>query len=397
MKLAERMENLGTENAFTVLAEVQKLTAQGKDIVSLGIGDPDFDTPDHVRSAAVRSLQEGRTHYNPSAGIPELRAAAADYLSRTRGVSYSADEIAVTPGAKPILFFGILALVNPGEEVLYPNPGFPIYESVIRFVGAKPIALPLVENRRFSINVDQLLEGVNDRTKMIIINSPNNPTGGVMSRDDLQAVAEAAVRHDCWVLADEIYSEFLFEGQHESITQFDGMKERTILLDGHSKTFAMTGWRLGYAGMPAALAEKIAQLSTNSVSCTSTFVQDAGVAALTGDWGPIKSMISEFKARRDLAYEALNATPGITCLEPNGAFYAWPNVTEACRILGVKDSDEFQDKMISEGNVAVLSRTCFGPRNEGETDEYVRLSFATSRELLAEGIQRMRSLIEKHL
>jgi aspartate/methionine/tyrosine aminotransferase len=303
----------------------------------------------------------------------------------------------ITPGAKPILFFSILALVNPGDEVLYPNPGFPIYESVIRFVGARPVPMPLVESREFSIDIDRVMGSINDRTKMIILNSPNNPTGGVMGRDDLRAIAEAAGRHNSWVLADEVYGEFIFEGRHESIAQFDGMKERTILLDGHSKTFAMTGWRLGYAGMPAPLAQKIAQLVTNSVSCTATFIQDAGVAALTGDWESVRSMILEFKARRDLAWEALNETPGIACVKPRGAFYAWPNVTEACRILGVKSSEEFQDVMISEGGVAVLSRTCFGPRNEGEADEYVRISFATSRDLLAEGIRRMRSLIERYL
>jgi len=397
MKFAQRMENLGTEKAFEVLAEVQKLKAQGRDIVSLGIGDPDFDTPPHIRSAAARSLERGRTHYNPSAGIPELREAAASYLTHTRGVIYSPDEIVITPGAKPILFFSALALVNPGDEVLYPNPGFPIYESVIRFVGARPVPMPLVESREFSIDLDRVMDSINDRTKMIILNSPNNPTGGVMCRDDLRAVAEAAGRHNSWVLADEVYGEFLFEGSHESIVQFDGMKERTILLDGHSKTFAMTGWRLGYAGMPAPLAQKIGQLVTNSVSCTATFIQDAGLVALTGDWESVRSMIAEFKARRDLAWEALNETPGIACVKPRGAFYAWPNVTEACRILGVKNSEEFQDMMISEGGVAVLSRSCFGPRNEGETDDYVRISFATSRELLAEGIRRMRSLIEKHL
>ena len=396
MRLAKRMENLGTETAFAVLAEVQQLTQAGRDIVSLGIGDPDFDTPENIREAAKRAIDAGRTHYNPSGGIPELREAGAEYLSRTRGVAYEPEEICVTPGAKPILFFAILALVDPGEEVIFPNPGFPIYESVVNFVGAKPVPMPLVESRDFSADVDAVVDSINDNTRLIILNSPNNPTGGVLSREVLRAIAEGAQRHDCWVLTDEVYSEYVFEGDHDSVVEFEGMKERTILLDGHSKSFAMTGWRLGYAGMPAPLADKIAQLCTNSVSCTATFVQDAGVEALRGDWSDVRSMIAEFKARRDLAWEMLNDVPGITCVKPRGAFYAWPNVTEACRLVGATNSEELQHRLLHEGNVAVLARTCFGERNEGETDEYVRISFATSRELLAEGINRIRAYIESN-
>lgn len=394
MKLAERMSRLGTENAFTVLAEVEKLRATGRDIVSLGIGDPDFDTPENVREAAKRALDRGRTHYNPSAGIRELREVIAAYLTRSRGLEFGPDEIVVTPGGKPILYHAILAIAEEGDEVIYPNPGFPIYESVISFAGAKAVPAALVEPREFRLDVEQLRRAASPRTRLIILNSPNNPTGGVLSRADMETVAEIAQQCDAWVLADEIYSEFLFEGQHVSITQIPGMKERTILLDGFSKTYAMTGWRLGYGAMPASLAEKIAQLNTNSVSCTATFVQDAGVEALTGSQEAVRAMIAEFKARRDLAVKELNSIPGISCVTPHGAFYAFPNVTRACRLLGLKTAEEFQHAMLYDGGVVVLARTNFGPRNAGEDQEYVRVSFATSRELLQEGFRRMRALIE---
>lgn len=394
MKIAERMSRLGTENAFTVLAEVQKLVAAGRDIVSLGIGDPDFDTPTVVREAAKRALDAGRTHYGPSAGTPQLREAVAAYLTRSRGVDFKPEEVVITPGAKPIIFNTILAIAEPGDEVVYPNPGFPIYESVINFAGAKPVPAALVEPREFRLDVEQLRRSVSDRTRLIILNSPNNPTGGVLSKGDLEEVARIAEECNAWVLADEIYSEFLFEGQHASITQVPGLKERTILLDGFSKTFAMTGWRLGYGAMPAHLAERIAQMNTNFVSCTATFIQDAGVAALDSAWDAVRDMIGEFKARRDLAVEELNQIPGVSCVKPQGAFYAFPNVTQACRMLGLKNAEEFQHLMLHEGGVAVLARSNFGRRNEGEDQEYVRISFATSRELLREGLRRIRALIE---
>lgn len=394
MKLAERMSRLGTENAFTVLAQVQKLAATGRDIVSLGIGDPDFDTSVNVREAAKRALDAGRTHYGPSAGIPALREAVAAYLTRSRGVEFNPDEVVITPGGKPIIFHTIMALAEPGDEVVYPNPGFPIYESVIDFAGAKPVPMALVESRDFRLDLDQLRRSVNPRTKLIILNSPNNPTGGVLSRADLEAVAEMAQENDAWILSDEIYSEFLFEGQHASITQIPGLKERTIVLDGFSKTFAMTGWRMGYGAMPAPLAEKIAQMNTNTVSCTATFVQDAGVEALANAWDSVHAMIAEFRARRDMAVAELNRIPGISCVNPQGAFYAFPNITEACGILGVKNAEEFQHKLLYEGNIAVLARSNFGVRNEGEDQEYIRISFATSMELLREGLRRIRHVIE---
>ena len=394
MKLAERMSRLGTENAFTVLAEVQKLVASGRDVVSLGIGDPDFDTAPNIRDAAKRALDAGRTHYGPSAGTPQLREAAAAYLTRSRGVQFDPDEVVITPGGKPILYHTILAMAEPGDEVIYPNPGFPIYESVISFAGARAVPAALVESRQFRLDIDQLRGAVSPRTKLIILNSPNNPTGGVLSRGDLETVASIALECGAWVLSDEIYSEFLYEGRHSSITQVPGMKERTILLDGFSKTYAMTGWRLGYGAMPRELAEKIAQLNTNSISCTATFVQDAGVEALTGPQEAVRAMIAEFRARRDMAVAELNSIPGISCVMPEGAFYAFPNVTGACRQLGLKNAEEFQRTVLYDGGVAVLARTNFGPRNEGEDEEYVRISFATSRELLMEGLRRIRAVIQ---
>ena len=395
MKVAERMSRLGTENAFTVLAEVGRLRAAGRDIVSLGIGDPDFDTPKNVREAAQRSLDAGRTHYTPSPGTPELRQAIAAYLTRSRGLEYTPEEIVVTPGGKPILFHSIMAVAEPGDEIVYPNPGFPIYESVINFTGAKPVPMALVEANDFRLDIDQLRRAVTPKTRMIIMNSPNNPTGGVLEQKDMEAIAELAIANDAWVLADEIYSEFLFEGKHLSITAIPGLKERTILLDGFSKTYAMTGWRLGYGAMPAWFAEKIAQMNTNSVSCTATFVQDGGLEALTGPQEAVRKMIAEFRARRDMAIKELNSIPGISCVNPLGAFYAFPNVTGACKLLGLKNAEEFQHAMMHDAGVAVLARSNFGVRNEGEDQEYVRISFATSRELLMEGLRRMRSFIEK--
>jgi aspartate aminotransferase len=395
MILADRMARLGTENAFTVLAEVERLRAGGRDVVSLGIGDPDFDTPAHIRQAVARALEQGRTHYCASAGTVELREAIAAHLNAGRGLNYEASEVVVTPGAKPIIFFTILALAAEGDEVVYPNPGFPIYESVIRFAGAEPVPAPLVESRDFRLDIHRLRASVSPRTRLIILNSPNNPTGGVLTRSDLEAVAGIAREVDAWVLSDEIYSEFLFEGRHDSIAALPGMRERTVLLDGFSKAYAMTGWRLGYGAMPAPLAEQIARLNTNAVSCTATFSQDAGVAALTGPQQSVRAMIAEFQARRDLAVAELNRIPGVSCVMPQGAFYAFPNVTEACRRLGIRTAEEFQHRMLHEAGVAVLARTNFGPRNTGEVEEYVRISFATSRELLMEGLRRMRRHLEE--
>jgi aspartate/methionine/tyrosine aminotransferase len=389
IRLAERMGSLGTENAFVVLAEVKQLEAAGRSIVNLSIGDCDFATPENIRVAAHEAIEAGYTHYSPSPGIPALREAAARYFERTRGVPVSAAEVVVTPGAKPILFFGMLALINPGDEVIYPNPGFPIYESVARFVGGVPVPLPLREERRFCFDPDELRRRVTDRTRMIILNSPNNPTGGVLTAAELEVVAAVARERDLWVLSDEVYCRYLYGGKHQSIASLPGMKERTILLDSHSKTFAMTGWRLGFAAMPPALAEQISLLITNSVSCTASFTQVAGIEALEGRQEAVAAMIGTFQARRDLVVAGLNALPGVRCLPPEGAFYAYPNVTEACRRMGLAGAEELQRRLLREAGVALLARTCFGPRAEGEPEEYVRLSFATSREALEEGLARL--------
>jgi len=388
-RFADRMDRLGNENAFVVLAEVERLEAAGRSIVNLSIGDCDFPTPENIRRAAHDAIEAGYTHYAPSPGIPALREAAARYLTRTRGLPVTPDEVVVTPGAKPILFFSLLALINPGDEVLYPNPGFPIYESVARFVGGAPVPLPLREARRFRFDPDELRRCVTDRTRMIILNSPNNPTGGVLTAAELEAVAAVARDRDLWVLSDEVYCRYLYEGAHASIAALPGMKERTILLDGHSKSYAMTGWRLGFAAMPPDLAEQVALLITNSVSCTAAFTQVAGIEALDGPQAAVEAMIGTFRTRRDFVVAGLNALPGLRCQAPEGAFYAYPNVSQACRRLGLAGAEELQHRLLQEAGVALLARTCFGPRNEGEQEEYLRLSFATSVETLEEGLARM--------
>ena len=308
--LAERMNRLGTETAFEVLARAKKMEAEGRDVVHLEIGEPDFDTPRNIIDAAIGALNKGFTHYGPSAGMLDVRQAFADFINRDRGVKIGPENIVVTPGAKPILFFSILALVDAGDEVVYPNPGFPIYESVINFVGAKPVPIPLREEKAFSFDLDEMKQIVNDKTKLIIINSPQNPTGGVLTPEDMKGIAELAQKHDAWILSDEVYSKMVYEGKHVSIYDYPEVMDRTILLEGHSKTYAMTGWRLGYAAMPAELAGQISKLQTNSNSCTSAFTQIAGVEALTGPQDESIKMMAEFKARRDMFVEGLNNLPG---------------------------------------------------------------------------------------
>jgi len=385
---AERMKTLGTETAFEVLAKARALEKQGKEIVHLEIGEPDFDTPKNIKDAAVKALTSGYTHYTPSAGMPELRQAVADYISKTRKLDVKPEEVVVTPGAKPIMFFSILALVNPGDEVLYPNPGFPIYESLINFVGAKPVPIPLKEENDFSLDPEYVKKMITKKTKMIILNSPENPTGGVVTREQLKVIADCiANRNDVFVLSDEIYSRIIYEGKHESITQFSGMKDKTILLDGFSKTYAMTGWRLGYGVMRKDLAEKVAQLMTNSNSCTCAFTQLAGVEALTGPQKEPERMDKEFKKRREVIVPGLNNIEGITCKKPHGAFYVFPNITETgmdCRKLG--------DHLLYNAGVAVLPGTSFGKYGEG----YLRLSFANSVENIKKALDRIAKAVKKH-
>jgi aspartate/methionine/tyrosine aminotransferase len=374
------MARLGTETAFEVAARARALEAQGRPIIHLEIGEPDFDTPTHVRQEAQRALDEGYTHYSNSTGILELREAIAEYAGRNRGLKFDAANVVVTPGAKPIMFYAIMALVEEGEEVIYPNPGFPIYESMINFLGGTAVPLQLSERNDFRIDLDELERKVSDKTRLIIFNSPHNPTGGVLTRDDLKAIAEFAVRHDIMVLADEIYSEIVYEGEHHTILSFPGMEERTILLDGFSKTFAMTGWRLGYGIFPPEMIPHVSRLIINSVSCTSTFSQRAAIAALNGPREEVDAMLKAFGERRELMYEGLNRIPGLRCNRPAGAFYAFPNITDT----GMQ-SRAYADYLLTEADVAVLPGTSFGAYGEG----YIRISFANSAENLREAMRRI--------
>jgi aspartate/methionine/tyrosine aminotransferase len=386
MDIAERMGRLGTESAFEVLARARALERQGRSVVHLEIGEPDFDTPDHIKAAAKRALDAGATHYGPSAGLPELREAIAQHVAETRGIDVAADEVVVTPGAKPIMFFAILALVNRGDEVVYPNPGFPIYESVVNFVGGVPVPIPLTEATGFGFDLAELERRVSRKTRLIIINSPENPTGGVLEPADVGRIAELARHYRVPVLSDEIYRRFLYEGSFSSIASLPGMKPQTIILDGFSKSYAMTGWRLGYGVMPPALAEHMTRLMTNSASCTASFVQHAGVAALRGDDAPVRAMVEEFRARRDLIVDGLNRIPGVTCARPRGAFYVFPNI-KAIR----RPSKEVATYLLEEAGVALLWGTAFGEFGEG----YLRLSYAASREAIQQALEAMQKALAR--
>jgi aspartate aminotransferase len=386
MKLAQRMSRLGTETAFEVLARARALEAKGKNVIHLEIGEPDFDTPAHVIEAGITALRSGYTHYSPSAGIGELRDSIAALAGKKRALTFSPDQVVVTPGGKPIMFFVILALAEAGDEVIYPNPGFPIYESMINFVGATPVPIPLREENSFRLDVDELASKITPRTRLLIINSPQNPTGSVLSHDDLAGIAELAVRHGLVVLSDEIYNEILYEGEHVSIAAFPGMAERTIILDGFSKTYAMTGWRLGYGIMPLELAPHITRLVTNSVSCTATFIQRAGIAALEGPSDDVVSMVAEFRRRRKIIVDGLNAIPRLRCAMPAGAFYAFPYVED----VGM-DCRSFADYLLNDAGVATLSGTSFGAFGEG----YLRISYANSIPNLQSALERIESAINK--
>jgi aspartate aminotransferase len=385
MKFAQRMSRLGTETAFEVLARARALEAQGREVIHLEIGEPDFDTPEHIIEAGCDALRHGATHYTPPAGIPELREAIARDASARRGVSFSADDVVVTPGGKPVMFFTILALVDEGDEVIYPNPGFPIYESMINFAGGVAVPIQLEEARDFSLDVERLCSLVTARTRLIILNSPHNPTGGVLSRAELAVIAETVRRFpDLYVLSDEIYSRMIYEGEHTSIAALPGMRERVVTLDGFSKIYAMTGWRLGYGLFPSELAPAIARLTANSNSCTNTATQRAGVAALTGPQDDSAAMVAEFKRRRDFVVRGLNTIPGISCKLPHGAFYVFPNITG----LGMA-SDEVADLLLYEAGVATLAGTAFGRFGEG----YIRLSYANSTENIEKALERIRATL----
>jgi len=388
LRLARRMSRLGTETAFEVLNKARALERQGKDIVHLEIGEPDFDTPANVVEAAVDALHKGWTHYGPSAGLPELRQTIADYVSRTRGVPVSSDEVVVVPGGKPIIFFSILSLVDEGDEVIYPNPGFPIYESMIHYVGGRAVPIQLREERDFGLDVGELASLINDRTRLIILNSPQNPTGGVLSKTAIHDIADAIGDRNVMIMSDEIYSRLLFEGEHFSIMSIPGFKERTILLDGFSKTYAMTGWRMGYGVMRSDLAAQVTRLMTNSNSCTASFTQVAGVEALRGDQSSVDRMRDEFQRRRDAFVAGLNRIKGFSCRLPKGAFYTFPNITATGW-----PSKKLADAMLEQAGVACLSGTAFGDFGEG----YLRFSVANSLENLNKALDRIQRWTAKNL
>ena len=385
MKIASRMMDLGTESAFEVLAKARALEAQGKDIIHMEIGEPDFDTPQHIVDAGVDALRQGFTHYGPAAGLPELREAIARNSGEVRGVAADPADIVVTPGAKPIMFYVLLALAEPGVEVIYPNPGFPIYESMIRFSGATPVPMRLLEDKAYHPDLEDLADKITDRTRLIIINSPENPCGSALTRDELETVADLVKSHPgVYVMSDEIYKDILYTGEHFSIAAFPGMAERTIILDGFSKSYAMTGWRLGYGIMPSELAPHVVKLAVNSVSCAASFTQRAGIAALEGPKDEVQAMVAEFAQRRRLITDGLRAIPGINCPEPEGAFYAFPSIKET----GLS-SREFEDRAMSEAGVALLSGAAFGEFGEG----YVRLSYANSQENISKALEQLERFV----
>ncbi len=381
LNLAECMSRLGTESAFEVLVRARALEADGREVVHLEIGEPDFPTAPHIVEAAAEALRNGWTHYGPSAGLPELREAVAGDAGRRRGIPIDPSEVVITPGAKPVMFFAILALVDRDDEVIYPNPGFPIYESMINFVGGRAVPYGFREQHDFDVDVSEIVDRITDRTRLIILNSPHNPTGGVIPGESVAELARVLVERDLFVLSDEIYSRLVYEGEHASVAQFPGMKERTIILDGFSKTYAMTGWRLGYGIMRADLAQKVAQLQTNATSCTASFTQIAGVAALRGDQSCVDHMREEFLRRRKVIVEGLNAIPGFHCRQPHGAFYAFPSVSGT----GLA-SKPLADALLNKAGVAALSGTAFGAWGEG----YLRFSFANSVENIQKALDRIR-------
>ncbi len=384
MTLAERMYNLGTETAFEVLAKARALEAQGREIIHLEIGEPDFDTPRHIVEAGIRALQEGYTHYGPTPGLPELREAVARNSREVRGIDTNPGQVVVTPGAKPIMFYVILALAEPGAEVIYPNPGFPIYESMIRFSGATPVPMQLLEEKDYHPDLDDLASKITDRTRLIIVNSPENPCGSALNRDELETIANLARGRDLYVMADEIYKDILYTGEHFSIAAFPDMAKQTVILDGFSKSYAMTGWRLGYGIMPEELVPHITRLAVNSVSCAASFSQIAAVAALDGPQDDVQAMAAEFAQRRRLITDGLRSIPGINCPEPEGAFYAFPSIRET----GLS-SAEFEERALNEAGVALLSGSAFGAYGEG----YVRLSYANSQENISKALESLREFV----
>ncbi|HEU0124373.1 MAG TPA: pyridoxal phosphate-dependent aminotransferase [Bryobacteraceae bacterium] len=386
MKLASRMDRILIETAFEVLVKARALEAQGKHVVHLEIGEPDFETPAHVIAAAKQALDEGWTHYGPTQGYPDFRQAIANHINETRGIQAGPEHVCVVPGGKPILFFPMMALLEEGDEVIYPNPGFPIYESMIRFLGATPVPMPLVEDRGFSFDLNRFKDSLTDKTKMVILNSPQNPTGGVIPAEDIRAIADLVRDRDLIVLSDEIYSRIWFDEKPLSIASLPGMQEKTIILDGFSKIYAMTGWRLGYGVMPTWLVDPVNKLMVNSNSCTASMVQRAGLAALTGPQDAPLAMVAEFKRRRDAFIAGLNTIPGFRCPVPQGAFYAFPNIEGTGRT-----SKQLADELLYEAGVACLNGGSFGQFGNG----YIRFSYANSLDNLMEAVDRMRKHLSK--
>ena len=386
MKLAARMDRILIETAFEVLVKARALEAQGKSVVHLEIGEPDFETPPHVIAAAKKALDEGWTHYGPTQGYPDFRQVIATHVSETRGINAGPEHVCVVPGGKPILFFPMMALLDVGDEVIYPNPGFPIYESMIRFLGATPVPMPLVEARGFSFDLNRFKDSLTDKTKMVILNSPQNPTGGVIPAEDIVAIADMVRDRDLIVLSDEIYSRIYYEEKPASIASLPGMQEKTIILDGFSKIYAMTGWRLGYGVMPTWLVDPVNKLMVNSNSCTASMVQRAGMAALTGPQDAALAMVAEFRKRRDVFIAGLNTIPGFRCPIPQGAFYAFPNIEGTGRT-----SKQLADELLYEAGVACLNGGAFGQFGNG----YIRFSYANSLENLMEAVDRMKKYLAR--
>ena len=394
VKISRRTDALGTENAFTVLAEVSRRLREGADIKNFCIGQPDFDTPANIKQAAIKAVNEGKTGYTPSAGILELRNAVANRFSRTRRVDVKPEHIAIACGGKPFIYWSILCTTDygVGDEIIYPNPGFPIYQSQIVAHGAKPVPLPLVEDKEFAFDMEDLKQRITSKTKMVIINSPQNPTGGVLKRDELKAIADLSMDHDFWVYSDEVYSTLAYDAPFQSIASIDGMLNRTIMVDCVSKSYAMTGWRLGYAANKI-LAPHFARWMTNTDSCANQPTQWAVVEALNGPQDESEKMAQSFRERRDLIVGLLNDVDGIRCLSPGGAFYVWPNVTRACRTVGAESSEKFRRMLLDKG-VACLADIHFGEKNPGQTEEYIRFSYATAKDEIVEGMRRVKAFVE---
>lgn len=395
MHYAERLNDLGTETAFEVLKRIQNFPENRKDnLISFAIGEPDFPTPDHIKKAGIKAIEEDFTHYTPSAGIPELRKAIANFVSTTKKINISENNVIVLPSAKFVLDLALLSCTNPGDEVIYPNPGYPIYESLIKVHKCKGVIAQLWESEEWNCNVDELRDAITEKTKMIIVNSPHNPTGLILNKENLEALSEIALENDIWILSDEIYSNMIYDNfDYRSIAAHPDMLNRTIILDGFSKYFSMTGWRLGYAIVNEQLAEHFTKWLTNTISCTATFTQMAGVTAMIENKDPSLEMVKQFEKRRDLIYERLNNIEGISAVKPKGAFYIFANVTGACEKLDLKNSLEFQEYLLEYADVAVLSRNYFGRKTSIENDEYVRFSYCVSEKDIEEGMNRIDKLL----